>query len=139
MNSSKINLTELNCDDVGSAAQDLPPKSTMLIATSPKSSSHDQTAVTRIHRLDRRCANREFLGNAHPLMFTIDRPEPFGLAMIESLACSTRVIVPEVLTTRSYRIRREGSRSTSWGGRKNRFQYRVSGVASSSRNVLPRR
>ena len=45
----------------------------------------------------------EFLGNALALMFTIDWPEPFGLAMIEALACGTPVIarrcgsVPEVL------------------------------------------
>ncbi len=34
----------------------------------------------------------EFLGNALALMFTIDWPEPFGLAMIEALACGTPVI-----------------------------------------------
>ena len=45
----------------------------------------------------------EFLGNSLALMFTIDWPEPFGLAMIEALACGTPVIarpcgsVPEVL------------------------------------------
>ena len=45
----------------------------------------------------------EFLGNALALMFTIDWPEPFGLAMIEALACGTPVIarpcgsVPEVM------------------------------------------
>jgi glycosyltransferase involved in cell wall biosynthesis len=45
----------------------------------------------------------EFLGNALALMFTIDWPEPFGLAMIEALACGTPVLarpcgsVPEVL------------------------------------------
>ena len=45
----------------------------------------------------------EFLGNALALMFTIDWPEPFGLAMIEALACGTPVIarpcgsVPEVI------------------------------------------
>jgi glycosyltransferase involved in cell wall biosynthesis len=45
----------------------------------------------------------EFLGNALALMFTVDWPEPFGLAMIEALACGTPVIarpcgsVPEVL------------------------------------------
>jgi glycosyltransferase involved in cell wall biosynthesis len=33
----------------------------------------------------------EFLGNALALMFTIDWPEPFGLAMIEALACGTRL------------------------------------------------
>lgn len=45
----------------------------------------------------------EFLGNALALLFTIDWPEPFGLAMIESLACGTPVIsrpcgsVPEII------------------------------------------
>jgi glycosyltransferase involved in cell wall biosynthesis len=45
----------------------------------------------------------EFLGNATALMFTIDWPEPFGLAMIEALACGTPVIarpcgsVPEII------------------------------------------
>ena len=45
----------------------------------------------------------EFLGDALALMFTIDWPEPFGLVMIESLACGTPVIarrcgsVPEVI------------------------------------------
>ncbi|HEY1788699.1 MAG TPA: glycosyltransferase family 4 protein [Verrucomicrobiae bacterium] len=34
----------------------------------------------------------EFLGNALALLFMIDWPEPFGLAMIESLACGTPVI-----------------------------------------------
>jgi len=45
----------------------------------------------------------EFLGGALGLLFTIDWPEPFGLAMIEAMACGTPVIarrcgsVPEVL------------------------------------------
>jgi glycosyltransferase involved in cell wall biosynthesis len=34
----------------------------------------------------------EFLGNACALLFPIDWPEPFGLAMIESMACGTPVI-----------------------------------------------
>ncbi len=48
----------------------------------------------------------EFLGNARATLFSIDWPEPFGLVMIESLACGTPVIawncgsVPEVLTDR---------------------------------------
>ncbi|MGH7905470.1 MAG: glycosyltransferase family 4 protein [Candidatus Binataceae bacterium] len=47
----------------------------------------------------------EFLGNALALMFTIDWPEPFGLAMIEALACGTPVIarpcgsVPEIINS----------------------------------------
>jgi glycosyltransferase involved in cell wall biosynthesis len=45
----------------------------------------------------------EFLGNAHAVLFPINWPEPFGLVMIESLACGTPVIaypcgsVPEVM------------------------------------------
>jgi glycosyltransferase involved in cell wall biosynthesis len=44
-----------------------------------------------------------FLGNAYALMFMIDWPEPFGMVMIESMACGTPVIamrrgsVPEVI------------------------------------------
>jgi glycosyltransferase involved in cell wall biosynthesis len=44
-----------------------------------------------------------FLGNAAGLLFPIDWPEPFGLAMIEAMACGTPVLawrngaVPEVL------------------------------------------
>jgi len=45
----------------------------------------------------------DFLGNAYALLFPIDWPEPFGLVMIEAIACGTPVIaydggaVPEVL------------------------------------------
>jgi glycosyltransferase involved in cell wall biosynthesis len=45
----------------------------------------------------------EFLGDALALMFPVDWPEPFGLAMIEAMACGTPVIarpcgsVPEVI------------------------------------------
>ena len=45
----------------------------------------------------------EFLGRARALLFLIDWPEPFGLAMIEAMACGTPVIafpggsVPEVV------------------------------------------
>jgi glycosyltransferase involved in cell wall biosynthesis len=45
----------------------------------------------------------DFLGRARALLFPIDWPEPFGLVMVEALACGTPVIafghgsVPEVL------------------------------------------
>lgn len=46
----------------------------------------------------------ELMGNAYAFLFPIDWPEPFGLVMIESLACGTPVIawnngsVPEIIS-----------------------------------------
>jgi glycosyltransferase involved in cell wall biosynthesis len=48
-------------------------------------------------------AKNDFIGGARALLFPIDWPEPFGLVMIESLACGTPVVayrcgsVPEII------------------------------------------
>ena len=58
--------------------------------------------VTYVGEVDER-GKVEFLGNAAALLFPVDWPEPFGLVMIEAMACGTPVIafrrgsVPEVI------------------------------------------
>jgi glycosyltransferase involved in cell wall biosynthesis len=62
----------------------------------------DQPGVEFIGEIDER-AKSDFLGNARALLFPIDWPEPFGLAMIEAMACGTPVLatpcgsVPEII------------------------------------------
>ena len=58
--------------------------------------------VEYIGEIDER-SKSEFLGQASALLFPIDWPEPFGLSMIEAMACGTPVLafrcgsVPEII------------------------------------------
>jgi glycosyltransferase involved in cell wall biosynthesis len=51
----------------------------------------DNPLVEFIGEIDEHQKN-DFLGRARALLFPIDWPEPFGLVMIESLACGTPVV-----------------------------------------------
>lgn len=62
----------------------------------------DDPLVEYLGEIDER-SKQDFLSNAIALLFPIDWPEPFGLVMIESMACGTPVVayrqgsVPEVI------------------------------------------
>src|SRR6478672_9643552 len=62
----------------------------------------NQPGVEFIGEIDER-AKSEFLGDAAALLFPVDWPEPFGLSMIEAMACGTPVLafrcgsVPEII------------------------------------------
>jgi glycosyltransferase involved in cell wall biosynthesis len=62
----------------------------------------DQPGIEFVGEIDER-AKTDFLGDASALLFPIDWPEPFGLSMIEAMACGTPVLafrqgsVPEIV------------------------------------------
>ena len=72
-----------------------------LLDASPASTSSARSTSAR---------KSAFLGDARALLFPIDWPEPFGLVMIEAMACGTPVLafsrgsVPEVIDRRRHRL-----------------------------------
>jgi glycosyltransferase involved in cell wall biosynthesis len=62
----------------------------------------NQPGVEFVGEIDER-GKTQFLGNARALLFPVDWPEPFGLVMIEAMACATPVLgfrcgsVPEII------------------------------------------
>ena len=81
------------------AKVDVPDKAYYEAVVKPHLAPPDIEYVGEIDEVEK----NDFLGNAAALLFTIDWPEPFGLAMIEAMACGTPVVtrphgsVPEIV------------------------------------------
>ena len=79
----------------------------------------------------------DFIGNARALLFPIDWPEPFGLVMIEALACGTPVIAYAL------RLGARGDRARRHRLHRRRHQARPSTPRGASARIdrrrLPRR
>src|SRR6516164_9350367 len=59
----------------------------------------NQPGVEYVGEIDER-AKSAFLGEARALLFPVDWPEPFGLSMIEAMACGTQVLALDRRTVR---------------------------------------
>jgi len=81
------------------AKVDVPDRAYYEAVVRPHLSPPDIEYIGEINEIEK----NDFLGNAMVLLFTIDWPEPFGLAMIEAMACGTPVVtrpygsVPEIV------------------------------------------
>ena len=130
----------------GHAAEDRrqgrPRRSRLLRAT-----RSSRCSTSRASSSSARSTTREksaFLSGAIALLMPIDWPEPFGLVMIEAMACGTPVIafssgsVPEVIERRRHRLHR---RERGRGRRRHRnrlAQLSRRASAPASRNASPR-
>jgi glycosyltransferase involved in cell wall biosynthesis len=81
------------------AKVDVPDKAYYEAVVKPHLAPPDIEYIGEINEVEK----HGFLGDAAALLFTIDWPEPFGLAMIEAMACGTPVVtrpygsVPEIV------------------------------------------
>ncbi len=105
----------------------------------PRSSRCSLWAMSNSSAKSREHQKQEFLGNAAALLFPIAWREPFGLVMIEAMACGTPVIafengsVPEVLEDGRHRLHR----AQRGGGRRGGAADRLARPRPHPRRVRP--